>query len=150
MMLNCETFHFVNIFALLVSGTAIAMAMMVVVWFFARRMNNAGIVDIWWSFGFTPVALFYGIFGSGHIVRNALVSAMVFAWSFRLGMHLYKRVMLHHPEEDSRYTALRTQFPKHTWLMFFGFFQLLPKCRCGNRHAESFSSGHDDGPNSSR
>ena len=69
-------------------------------------MNNAGIVDIWWSFGFTPVALFYGIFGSGHMIRNALISAMVFAWSFRLGMHLYKRVMSHHPEEDSRYTAL--------------------------------------------
>jgi len=82
----------VNILPLVISGTALAMAMMVVVWFFARRMNNAGIVDIWWSFGFTPVALFYGIFGSGHIVRNALIAAMVFAWSFRLGMHLYKRV----------------------------------------------------------
>lgn len=124
MMQHSLIFHSVNIFPLLISGTALAMAMMVVVWFFARRMNNAGIVDIWWSFGFTPVALFYGIFGSGHIVRNALIAAMVFAWSFRLGMHLYKRVMSHHPEEDPRYTALRTQFPKHTWLMFFGFFQL--------------------------
>ena len=100
------------------------MAIMAVVWFFARRMNNAGIVDIWWSFAFTPVALFYGVFGSGHIVRNALISAMVFAWSFRLGMHLFKRVMSHHPEEDPRYAALRVQFSKHTWLMFFGFFQL--------------------------
>jgi steroid 5-alpha reductase family enzyme len=100
------------------------MAMMVCVWVFARRMNNAGIVDIWWSFAFAPVALFYGIFGSGNMLRNSLVAAMVCAWSLRLGFHLYKRVMSHHPQEDPRYAALRQQFPKRTWLMFFGFFQL--------------------------
>jgi phosphoribosyl-AMP cyclohydrolase len=65
-----------NPIPLLVAGTALAMAMMVVVWFFARRMNNAGIVDIWWSFGFAPVAVFYGIFGSGHMIRNGLIAAM--------------------------------------------------------------------------
>jgi len=109
----------------LIGGSAaIAMAMMVVVWGFARRMNNAGIVDIWWSFGFTPVAVFCGIFGSGHPLRNGLIAAMVCAWSLRLGTHLYKRVMSHHPEEDPRYAALRAQFPQFTWLMFFGFFQL--------------------------
>jgi steroid 5-alpha reductase family enzyme len=109
---------------LVIAGTVLAMLIMVVVWFFARRMNNAGIVDIWWSFCFTPVAVFYGLYGSGHPLRNALVAAMVCAWSLRLGVHLYKRVMAHHPEEDPRYAALRTQFPKRTWLMFFGFFQL--------------------------
>ena len=114
----------VNTLPLLIFGTALAMVMLGVVWFFARRMNNAGIVDIWWSFAFAPVALFYGIFGSGNVLRNSLIAAMVCAWSFRLGFHLYKRVMSHHPAEDPRYAALRQQFPKRTWLMFFGFFQL--------------------------
>jgi len=114
----------VNPFLLLLYGTAIAMGMMVIVWIAARRMNNAGIVDIWWSFGFTPVAIFLGLFGSGHALRNGLLAAMVCAWSLRLGTHLYRRVMAHHPEEDARYATLREQFPKHTWLMFFGFFQL--------------------------
>ena len=109
---------------LIVVGTALAMGMMVFVWAFARRMNNAGIVDIWWSFGFTPVAVFYGVFGSGHMVRNGLIAAMVCAWSIRLGSHLYKRIMSHHPEEDPRYTDLRTQFPNRPWMMFFWFFQL--------------------------
>lgn len=109
---------------LLCGSAAIAMAMMVAVWVFAKRMDNAGIVDIWWSFGFAPVAVFCGIFGSGHPLRNGLIAAMVCAWSVRLGTHLYKRVMAHHPEEDPRYAELRIQFPKHTWLMFFGFFQL--------------------------
>jgi steroid 5-alpha reductase family enzyme len=109
---------------LVLFSTLIAMAMMVVVWIFARRMNNAGIVDIWWSFGFAPVAVFCGVFGGGHPVRNGLIAAMVCAWSLRLGSHLYRRVMAHHPDEDPRYAALRTQYPRHTWLMFFGFFQL--------------------------
>lgn len=109
---------------LILGSALIAMLMMVVVWFFAWRMNNAGIVDIWWSFGFAPVAVFCGIFGSGHPIRNGLIAAMVCAWSLRLGTHLYKRVMAHHPVEDPRYAALRVQFPNHTWLMFFGFFQL--------------------------
>lgn len=113
-----------NPLPLIIAGTALAMAMMVVVWFFARRMNNAGIVDIWWSFGFAPVAVFYGIFGSGHMIRNGLIAAMVCAWSLRLGMHLHKRVMSHHPEEDPRYAELRRQYPNRTWLMFFGFFQM--------------------------
>jgi steroid 5-alpha reductase family enzyme len=109
---------------LVVLGTLLAMSIMVVVWIFAKRMNNAGIVDIWWSYSFAPVAVFYGLFGSGHALRNSLIAAMVCAWSIRLGTHLYKRVMAHHPDEDPRYAALRTQFPKNTWLMFFGFFQL--------------------------
>lgn len=113
-----------NVWILPPAGTLLAMILMAVVWWFARRMNNAGIVDIWWSFAFTPVALLYGLSGGGHMVRNAVIAAMVCTWSLRLGMHLYRRVMSHHPNEDPRYAALRTQFPKHTWLMFFGFFQL--------------------------
>jgi len=109
---------------LTIGGTLLAMAIMVVVWIAAKRMNNAGIVDIWWSYAFAPVAIFYGLYGSGHAVRNSLLAAMVCAWSIRLGTHLFKRVMSHHPEEDPRYAALRVQFPKYTWLMFFGFFQL--------------------------
>lgn len=113
-----------NAISLILCGTLIAMLMMIIVWFFARRMNNAGIVDIWWSFAFTPVAIFYGIFGNGFPTRQGLIAAMVCAWSMRLGWHLYKRVMAHHPHEDPRYAALRVQFPQHTWLMFLGFFEL--------------------------
>lgn len=113
-----------NPWVLVAAGTALAMLIMTVVWWFARRMNNAGIVDIWWSFSFTPVAVLYGLVGDGHMVRNAVIAAMVCAWSLRLGTHLHKRVMAHHPHEDPRYAELRVQFPKHTWLMFFGFFQL--------------------------
>lgn len=109
----------------LVIGSAwIAMAGMAVVWFCARRMDNAGIVDIWWAFGFSPVAVFCAVFGGGNPMRSGLMVGMVCAWSFRLGIHLHRRVMSHHPEEDPRYAALRSRFPQHTWLMFFGFFQL--------------------------
>jgi len=109
---------------LMAGGTLIPMLMMVVVWAFAKRMNNAGIVDIWWSFGFAPVAVYCAVFGAGDPVRKAVVAAMVCLWSLRLGSHLHRRVMSHHPAEDPRYAELRTQFPNRTWLMFFGFFQL--------------------------
>jgi len=113
-----------NILPLVAGSAGIAMAMMGVVWFFAKRMNNAGIADIWWVFGFVPVAVFCGIFGGGHPMRNGLIAAMVCAWSVRLGRHLYKRVMGHHPEEDPRYAALRARFPRHPWFLFFWVFQL--------------------------
>jgi steroid 5-alpha reductase family enzyme len=51
------------------------------------------------------------------------VVVMVTVWAARLGTYLLIRVAKHHPEEDGRYAALRTQFPKHTWAMFFGFFE---------------------------
>jgi steroid 5-alpha reductase family enzyme len=113
-----------NLLPLLAAGTLLSMAMMLVVWWFARRMDNAGIVDIWWAFGFTPVAVLYGIFGGGDLLRSGIAAAMTCAWSLRLATHLHKRVMAHHPEEDPRYAQLRTQFPRRTWLMFLGFFQL--------------------------
>ncbi len=113
-----------NTLPLLAGAILIPMLMMVFVWMAAKRMNNAGIVDIWWSYGFIPVAIFCAVFGKGDPLRNALIGAMVCVWSFRLGTHLFRRVMAHHPEEDPRYAELRDQFPNHTWLMFFGFFQL--------------------------
>lgn len=113
-----------NPLPLVIVGCGGAMVMMAGVWFFARRMNNAGIVDVWWAFGFAPLAVFYGVFGSGHAVRNGLIAAMVCAWSLRLGLHLHRRVMGHHPVEDPRYQALRERFPRRTWTMFLGFFLL--------------------------
>ncbi len=109
---------------LLVVGLVVPMVMMCLVWLLARSMNNAGIVDVFWSYGFLPVALLYALLGSGDPVRRWMLAAMVGLWSLRLGTYLAVRVFGHHPEEDGRYAALRAQFPKHTWAMFFGFFQL--------------------------
>ncbi|HEY8901850.1 MAG TPA: DUF1295 domain-containing protein [Chthoniobacterales bacterium] len=109
---------------LLTTGAAVAMTMMVAVWFLARWFNNAGIVDVAWALGFAVLAGIYFLIGEGDPTRRLLICGMAGLWGARLGIYLWIRVSRHHPEEDGRYATLREQYPRNTWLMFFGFFQL--------------------------
>jgi steroid 5-alpha reductase family enzyme len=108
---------------LMAFALAIPVVIMAVVWGSARVLNNAGIVDVFWSYGFIPVAAVCAAVSAGDVTRNFLLVMMVTIWAARLGTYLLIRVAKHHPEEDGRYAALRQQFPRHTWLMFFGFFE---------------------------
>jgi steroid 5-alpha reductase family enzyme len=108
---------------LMVSALVIPVVMMAGVWLLARVLNNAGIVDIFWSYGFIPVAAVCAAVAQGNVTRNFILVLMVTIWAARLGTYLLIRVAKHHPEEDGRYATLRQQFPNRTWLMFFGFFE---------------------------
>jgi steroid 5-alpha reductase family enzyme len=90
----------------------------------ARRMDNYGIVDIAWSYAFGALAAFYALAAGGWPLRRALVLGMVSLWSLRLGTHLFRRVMGHHPVEDGRYVAMRTQWRGNFAAKMFGFFQM--------------------------
>ena len=109
--------------ALFLIGLGLSSLLMAAVWWVAMHIRNAGIVDIAWALGFAPLALFYRIFGDGEPVRQNLITLMVIIWSVRLGAHLWKRVMGHHPEEDSRYRELRRAVAGHEKFFFFWFFQ---------------------------
>lgn len=113
-----------NAWILVALGINAAVVLMTFVWLAARWLNNAGIVDVAWSYGFAVVAILYALLGPGDPVRKMVITAMVLIWSVRLGTHLVIRVAREHPQEDARYAKLREQFPKRPWLMFFGFFQL--------------------------
>jgi len=104
-------------------GLAFSCLLMAVVWMIAVRIKNAGIVDIAWALGFAPLALIYRFLGDGDPVRQDLITLMVVLWSLRLGIHLWKRVMGHHPEEDGRYKELRRAVAGHENFFFFWFFQ---------------------------
>jgi steroid 5-alpha reductase family enzyme len=93
-------------------------------YFAARRIDNYGIVDIAWSYAFAALALFYALLAPGWPARRALVAAMVGLWSVRLGTHLYRRVLGHHPVEDGRYVQLRKDWAGNFAPRMFGFFQL--------------------------
>jgi len=108
---------------LFLTGLAFSSLLMVAVWVVAVRIRNAGIVDIAWALGFAPLALLYRVFGDGEPPRQNLISLMAVAWSLRLGIHLGKRVMGHHPQEDGRYRELRLAVAGHENLFFFWFFQ---------------------------
>lgn len=108
---------------IVLSSFAIVSTLMLSVWVLSYAVNNAGLVDIAWAYAFSFVALFGLFLGPRITPPGILISIMFLAWSIRLGTHLLVRVTKHHPEEDGRYRALREQFPRRTWLMFFGFFQ---------------------------
>jgi steroid 5-alpha reductase family enzyme len=96
---------------------------MAAVWKVALRIQNAGIVDVAWAFGFVPLALLYRFLGDGEPVRQNLITLMVLAWSLRLGIHLWKRFRIQHPVEDGRYQELRRGVSGHERFFFFWYFQ---------------------------
>ncbi|HEY0864147.1 MAG TPA: DUF1295 domain-containing protein [Lacunisphaera sp.] len=94
------------------------------VYWLARRIDNYGIVDVAWSYAFAALALYYAFLAPGWPVRKALIATMAVLWSLRLGTHLYRRVMGHHPVEDGRYVQLRRDWAGNFASKMFGFFQL--------------------------
>lgn len=94
------------------------------VFLLARRIDNYGIVDVAWSYAFGVLALFAAACGAGWAPRRWLLAALVVAWSTRLGTHLYRRVMGHHPVEDGRYVELRRKWGGRLVIEMFKFFQL--------------------------
>ena len=113
-----------NIMILIALSTGLLMAGFALAYLIARYANNYGIVDIVWSFAFTGVAWIYAVAASGWMERKLVIAGLASAWSLRLGSHLYRRVMGHHPEEDSRYRQLRQDWQKNFAVKMFGFFQL--------------------------
>jgi steroid 5-alpha reductase family enzyme len=108
----------------LITATWGLMILFTIAYLLARRMDNYGIVDIVWAYCFTAVAWYYAWVGPGFHSRKVLLALLGSAWSLRLGTHLYRRVMGHHPEEDSRYRQLRTDWAGVFAPKMFGFFQL--------------------------
>jgi steroid 5-alpha reductase family enzyme len=90
----------------------------------ARRIDNYGIVDIAWSYAFAVLAVGYALLAPGWPLRRMLIAAMAGLWSLRLGTHLYRRVVGHHPVEDGRYVQLRRDWAANFGPKMFGFFQL--------------------------
>lgn len=108
----------------LLIATALLMVVFALSFLVARRVDNYGLVDIVWSYAFTGVAWFYSAVGPGYLPRRVVVASLASFWSLRLGSHLFRRVVGHHPEEDSRYRQLRTDWAGNFTPKMFGFFQL--------------------------
>ena len=113
-----------NALTLLLTALVALCGVFALLYLFARKLDNYGIVDIAWSYAFALLALFYAVAGPGWPLRKALIAAMATLWSLRLGTHLYRRVMGHHPIEDGRYVQLRKDWAGDFARKMFGFFQL--------------------------
>jgi len=109
---------------LLFAAAVLALGLMAVAFLIARRIGNFSIVDIAWSFNFTPLALTFALLGSGVPLRRVLVAGMVALWSLRLTVHLARRIAALHPVEEGRYLELRRLWSDDVNGRFFRFFML--------------------------
>ncbi|MEI6338151.1 MAG: DUF1295 domain-containing protein [Verrucomicrobiota bacterium] len=105
-------------------GVNAAVLLMALTWVICRKLNNAGYMDAAWSYAFALVVGIFVTLGAGAPLRKELIAGLVTIWSLRMGTRFLIRVIRNHPAEGERYAALREQFPKRVWYMFFGFFQL--------------------------
>ncbi len=109
-------------------AVVIALGSMAFTFILARRLNNFSIVDLAWSFNFTPLAAAYALLGSGAPLRRLLVALAVALWSLRLTVHLARRIAALHPVEEGRYVELRRRWADDVdgrFLRFFLFQGLL-------------------------
>lgn len=94
------------------------------VWIWAYRIQNAGVVDIFWAFNFSIIAIVLYFMGTGLPERKILICAMVLIWSMRLGIYLLIRVGSHLKVEEGRYKKLREDWAPNSNMRFFFFFQM--------------------------
>jgi len=111
-----------NVVLPLTIGLALSSAVMTVLWFVQRRHGNAGIVDVAWAALVGTLGVFFAAWPTGIPWLRALAGAMIAAWSLRLTIYLYRRV-IGHPEEG-RYAELRRRWGDDTAQKFFRFFQM--------------------------
>lgn len=103
--------------------TFVCCLIMFSVWLWAYRIKNAGVVDIFWAFNFSVIAILLYLFATGLPERKMIMCAMVFIWSMRLGIYLLIRVGSHLKEEEGRYKKLREEWAPNANTKFFFFFQ---------------------------
>ena len=107
----------------LISFAAVSILMMLI-WVWAYRIKNAGIVDIFWAFNFLIIAGVIWLLSDGFEMRKNILCALASLWSLRLGIYLLIRVGSHLDIEEGRYKQLRAEWAPNANLKFFVFFQM--------------------------
>jgi steroid 5-alpha reductase family enzyme len=102
---------------------ALCCIIMLLVYLWAYRIKNAGVVDIFWAFNFSLIAILLYFLADGLSQRKTLLCGMVLIWSLRLGIYLLIRVGSHLGEEEGRYKKMREAWGKKANSKLFFFFQ---------------------------
>lgn len=109
---------------LFLTGAAVVVLIMLLLWLLGIRQHNFSYVDIGWSANFAVLALIYGVLGEGDPLRRLLICGMFALWGARLALHLATRIV--GEPEEGRYVQLRAEWgvSGNPNLRFLGFFQL--------------------------
>jgi len=105
----------------LAAGAALACLAFAGLWFWQRRLRDAGIVDVGWAAGFGLMVAWLALVSDAPATRRALVAGLAGIWSARLAVHLYRR--LRGQPEEGRYQALRAKHGDQAEAFFFRFYQ---------------------------
>ncbi len=98
-----------NITSLIVTLLFISIILMVGGFALAKRLNNAGLVDLGWTLGLGLSAPLYFVLIDGYGPRQILVSALTLMWSLRLGFYVLRDRVLS-GKEDARYQKLKAHW----------------------------------------
>ncbi|HEV2481493.1 MAG TPA: DUF1295 domain-containing protein [Puia sp.] len=98
-------------------------AIMVAVWYWAKPIQNTGVVDIFWAFNFVVIALILYTTTPGWLPRKSLLCTMVLLAGLRLGSYLGIRVMGRLHEEGGWYRQFRKAWYPYANRNFFWLFQ---------------------------
>jgi steroid 5-alpha reductase family enzyme len=92
--------------AVLAVGLGVTLVMLVA-WAFQARVQNAGWVDVFWTFGTGFVGALAVLEAGPVLWRRGLVAALLLLWSLRLGTYIAWRVA--GGPEDARYARMRAE-----------------------------------------
>ncbi|WP_316831177.1 DUF1295 domain-containing protein [Pedobacter aquatilis] len=96
---------------------------MSVVWLWAKKIKNAGVVDVFWALNFPVITLITFFLSEGFETRKIIICTIFMLAELRLGIHLWQRVIGHLEEEEGRYQQLRKEWGVQANRNFFVFFQ---------------------------
>lgn len=103
MLLACLTVAF---------GVALVMA---AAWAVQAHVNNAGWLDVFWTFGTGLICALAALITGAVLWRRVLVAALLLLWCARLGLHIARRIP--GAREDVRYARMRevygAEFQRH-------------------------------------
>ena len=97
---------------------------MALVWVWAYKIKNSGVVDIFWSYNFPVIAIILLLLAHGFATRKIMICGMVIIAGIRLGTHLTARVMKHLHQEEPRYAHIRQEWGDNAEVKMFFFFQM--------------------------
>lgn len=113
-----------NAWLLTGAGLNISAGLMLLAWFIAKRLKNAGLLEVARPFNLIILAAFFAGWGDGSAERRLTLAVLVTLSSAVYAWWAIRIIRSLHPKELPAYEGLRSKFPQRPWLMFFGYFQI--------------------------
>ncbi len=107
---------------LIPAGWLAMIVIMAGLWVVQRRIRDAGVVDVGWTWGVGALAVSWAALADGLPERRLLVALLAGLWSARLGWHILSDRVLK-GDEDGRYARMREDWGEVFDRRMLGFFQ---------------------------